>query len=214
MAKPSVTLRNTKGAALTYSELDTNFTNLKDATLTLTAGSGGTSVTADLNGTITIVAGTNITVSGDNSAKTITINASSGGSLNTNTVLVGDNVSGLVTVQNQANNIGVSFASNGGSYITFFDAGNSLLAASGQLTVSATGGISCDAGANSSFNFFSPTSSGNYINGFTFNCLYLRFPNRTTTERNAVTAANGMVIYNTTDNKLQVYANGAWVDLH
>ena len=79
MAKPSITKRSTKGAALTYSELDTNFDNLKDATLTLTAGSGGTQVVSDLNGTITLVAGSGITLAGDNSAKTITITGSGGG---------------------------------------------------------------------------------------------------------------------------------------
>lgn len=36
----------------------------------------------------------------------------------------------------------------------------------------------------------------------------------TTTERNALTAVNGMQIYNSTDDKLQVYAAGTWVDLH
>ena len=36
------------------------------------------------------------------------------------------------------------------------------------------------------------------------------FPHRTTTERNAMTAAEGMVIYNSTDNKLQVYTGSAW----
>jgi hypothetical protein len=36
----------------------------------------------------------------------------------------------------------------------------------------------------------------------------------TTTERNALTAVNGMQVYNSTDDKLQVYAGGAWVDLH
>ena len=41
MAKPAITKRVTKGSALTYAELDTNFDNLKDATVTLTAGSGG-----------------------------------------------------------------------------------------------------------------------------------------------------------------------------
>ncbi len=41
------------------------------------------------------------------------------------------------------------------------------------------------------------------------------FPRMTTTERNAIaTPADGLVIYNTTDNKLQVRAGGAWVDLH
>ncbi|MBV6514157.1 MAG: hypothetical protein FMNOHCHN_03747 [Ignavibacteriaceae bacterium] len=36
----------------------------------------------------------------------------------------------------------------------------------------------------------------------------------TTTERNALTAVNGMLIYNTTNHKLEVYANGAWDPLH
>ena len=41
------------------------------------------------------------------------------------------------------------------------------------------------------------------------------FPRMTTTQRNAITTpADGLVIYNTTDNKLQVRAAGAWVDLH
>jgi hypothetical protein len=79
MAKPAITKRTTKAAALTYSELDTNFQNLADATISLTAGSGGTAVTADLNGNITLVAGTGITLSGDNSTKTVTINSSAGG---------------------------------------------------------------------------------------------------------------------------------------
>jgi hypothetical protein len=73
MTKPAVTLRNTKGSALTYSELDTNFTNLQNATVSLTAGTGGTAVSADLNGNITLVAGTGITLAGNNTAKTVTI---------------------------------------------------------------------------------------------------------------------------------------------
>lgn len=36
----------------------------------------------------------------------------------------------------------------------------------------------------------------------------------TTTERNALTATEGDMIYNTSDNKFQGYANGVWVDLH
>ena len=91
MAKPSITKRTTKGAALTYSELDTNFQNLADATVSLTAGSGGTQVTADLNGNITIVAGTNVTITGDNTAKTITINAPVAGS-NATTISVTNTV--------------------------------------------------------------------------------------------------------------------------
>lgn len=36
----------------------------------------------------------------------------------------------------------------------------------------------------------------------------------TTTERNSLTAVNGMQIYNTTTDKLQIYAAGSWIDLH
>lgn len=45
------------------------------------------------------------------------------------------------------------------------------------------------------------------INGYT------QFGSLTTTERNALTAANGMVIYNTTNNKFEGYQNGAWINL-
>jgi len=42
---------------------------------------------------------------------------------------------------------------------------------------------------------------------------YVQFGSLTTVERDALTAANGMVIYNETTNKFQGYENGAWVDL-
>ena len=42
---------------------------------------------------------------------------------------------------------------------------------------------------------------------------YVQFGSYTTTERDALTAANGMVIYNTTLNKFQGYENGAWANL-
>ena len=43
---------------------------------------------------------------------------------------------------------------------------------------------------------------------------FVQFGSLTTTQRDALTAANGMVIYNSTTNKFQGRANGAWVDLH
>jgi hypothetical protein len=59
----------------------------------------------------------------------------------------------------------------------------------------------------------SPNGSGALeINSTTQGVL---FPRMTTTQRNAITTpADGLVIYNTTDNKLQVRASGVWVDLH
>jgi len=40
------------------------------------------------------------------------------------------------------------------------------------------------------------------------------FQKHTTTSRDALSSANGDVIYNTSTNKFQGYANGVWVDLH
>ncbi|MDB4341467.1 hypothetical protein OAA22_00195 [bacterium] len=42
---------------------------------------------------------------------------------------------------------------------------------------------------------------------------YVQFGSVTTTQRNALTAANGMVIYNSSDNKFQGYENGSWINL-
>ncbi len=105
MAKPAITKRVTKGSALTYAELDTNFDNLRDATVSLTAGTGGTEVISDLNGNITLVAGTGISLAGNNTAKTITItNSSLGGngfetiSVNGTTNVVADSTTDTLTL--------------------------------------------------------------------------------------------------------------------
>lgn len=286
MAKPAVTLRTVKGSALSYTELDTNFTNLKDATVTLTAGSGGTAVTSDLNGTITVVAGTGITITGDNTAKTITItNASvganafgkivvagqsdvdadstsdsltlvagsgitlttnsgndsvtitnSGNSLDTDSIIVGQTDTDDVIIQAQTSQdkaIILKAAYPGApslaNYIKINAPGNTELRSAGVTVGNATG--------NSNINFTDTNwnvgsvvvkssgqlvlqdSSSNLTNlTLTANEVSVKGPFKfqgyTTTERNALTAANGHVIYNTTDNKLQVYANGSWVNLH
>ena len=40
-----------------------------------------------------------------------------------------------------------------------------------------------------------------------------RLPSFTTTEKNALTSANGDMVYDSTLNKAQVYENGAWASL-
>lgn len=42
---------------------------------------------------------------------------------------------------------------------------------------------------------------------------FIQFGSLTTSERNNLTPVNGMIIYNTTDNKFQGYQNGAWINI-
>ena len=63
-------------------------------------------------------------------------------------------------------------------------------------------------------------NSANFNNYMTVNSTVadfgtaVQFASMTTTQRNALTAAAGMVVFNTTDTKLQVYTGSAWADLH
>ena len=229
MAKPSITKRSVKGAALTYSELDTNFQNLADATLSVTAGTGGTQVTSDLNGNITLVAGTNVTLSGDNNAKTITITASGGsgsGTINTGTANRLSYYSGTGTtlddalveysinlgdsqLKSSSANGGFEIATSSGPYIHMYNGGNTLISTN-ALIVS---GNSITLGSNVLIS--SEQSGGSYIGGISFGSQYVRIPSRTTTERDAISSPqDGMMIYNSTTGKFQGRAAGAWVDLH
>jgi len=52
------------------------------------------------------------------------------------------------------------------------------------------------------------TSDGTRVTGGPF-----RLPSLTDTERDALTAVNGDMIYNTTSNKIEAYQNGGWIEL-
>ena len=54
MAKPAITKRAVKAAALTYAELDTNFQNLADATVTVTVREPPSPPAADASATVTV----------------------------------------------------------------------------------------------------------------------------------------------------------------
>jgi hypothetical protein len=112
MTKPVIVKRLVKGSALTYAEHDLNFQNLADATITLTAGTGGTAVVSDLNGNITLVAGAGITLTGNNTAKTVTIN---GDVVNDTTPQLGGNLSvnGFKIVSEPATNGNIVLEPNG-----------------------------------------------------------------------------------------------------
>lgn len=170
MAKPAITKRAVKAAALTYAELDTNFQNLADATYSLTGGSGGTKVTADLNGNITLVAGTNVTISADNTAKTITINSTGGGG---STVQIDGTLDDIL------------------DFAVYGSEDSSLRIQPTQLIVQNGTGTGINLGGTLLLNSY------------------------TTTNRDLITSpGNGMLIYNSTTDKVQARAAGAWVDLH
>jgi len=92
------------------------------------------------------------------------------------------------------------------------------------LRFRATGAISNDvapgqatmniAETSGSFKVFTFDNDGSFTaDHFVSNSGYVQFGSMTTVERDALTAVNGMVIYNTTDNKFQGYENGAWANL-
>lgn len=71
MAKPAITFRSVKGEALSYSEHDTNFQNLRDATIGFTVGSD--TALLDLNGALNITAGTGISLAINPTTDTLTV---------------------------------------------------------------------------------------------------------------------------------------------
>ena len=108
------------------------------------------------------------------------------------TLALNANTGGTIVVNDGSNNADFRVESDGNANMIFVDAGNDKVGIgmnNPASTLDVTGNVKIS-GANE-----------------------LLLGSMTTTQRNALTAANGMIIYNSTDNKFQGYENGGWANL-
>ena len=201
MTKPVIKTRVSNGVALTYAELDTNFTNLRDATIGVSDGTNTHQF--NLNDTIQFTAGSNVTLSVNPTTGAITIAAgNSGNNLPRGIVYTEDTNSTSVQIGRTGDL--ENYLSSVGQFVIEGDGGSITLGNGAYVDVQAS---EIHLGSNN-----------NVVSGGISLAQPLNVLSLTTTQRN-YWASNyptylkaGSVIYNSTTNTLQFYNGSSWAD--
>ena len=196
----------TRTGTIPLSELDANFTNLDNAKLELPSGSA---VSAGK------VLGRN-TASGTGQVQELPIAVDASGNVGIGTSSPGSYgkfaVVGTGTVLTQI----VSDSTGEGQFVFSSVAAGRISVQGAFPLIIQTNSVErmrVTGGGNVGIATATPDASA--ILDVTSTTGGLLFPRMTGTQRDAIgSPANGLVLYNTTTNKLQVRAAGAWVDLH
>ena len=203
MAKPSITTRTGKGSPLNYSELDTNFTNLRDATITVTDGTNSTAI--DLNGTIEFAAGSNITLTENNGVITV---AATGGIEEIAIPVAGTNYDVLYADGNEIYLRDNENSTTPGAYVKLY---GGALSNSSKLYSNAGWEITTELSTDT----YSVLHSAPVETVVRFQGGGLVLPVVTTTERDNtnITTVAGTVVFNETTGNFEGYNGTSWVTL-
>lgn len=179
------------------------------ATVPLIIGGTGTTSTLRLRSTSGVgTTGADIIFQAGNNGATEVMRLQNGGNVGIGTTpSYRLHVSGgrsVFVANSEPYSVGVGYSGGPAYWIGSNSANNALVFSEGGGSER----MRIDSSGNVGIGTTSPATSAKLEIGGTTGALLV--PRLTTTERNALTAVNGMIVYNTTDNQMQGYINGAW----